>query len=294
MINFYLPDFYYLFPTNMTLISCFNDRPEVLIRSDITIKAIYGCFPNQIWNGGRAITGTPADIDNIINTIKVFNDINIPIRFTYTNGLLEEKHLKDVHCNFVTECANNGMNEILINSPLLEEYLREKYPNFKYISSATKCLRDVNKINELIDSDKYYLVLGDYRDNFDFEFLRKINKKDKFEILIDPWCSPNCAMREQHYKVLNQMQLGFSKEEQDEYPNCEWETSNWQRIQNTNHIIKQEDLQKYIDMGFTNFKLEGRGVHPMNVIDSYIYYFIKPEYKDEIRNLLVRVQFPRL
>lgn len=289
MINFYLPDFYYFYPINSTIINILYAEPEKF-NPDIKIGALYGCFPNQIWNGGRAVTGISADIDNIINTIRVINDLEVPVRFTYTNSLLTEEHLEDKHCNFVTECANNGMNEILVNSPLLEDYLREKYPNFKYISSATRCIRDINKLNELIDNGKYYLVLGDYRDNFNFDFLEKINQKDKVEILIDPWCDPDCKIREYHYKVLNQIQLGI---ESDEYPKCEWEGASWQEIQKAGHIIKVEDLYtKYVDMGFKHFKLEGRNMHPMHVIDSYVYYLVKPEYRDEIRNILVREQYP--
>lgn len=288
MINFYLPDFYYIYPINICLINLLKNEPEKFY-PNIKIAAIYGCFPNQIWNGGRAVIGVSADIDNIIATIRNINDLGIPIRFTYTNSLLTEEHLSNTYCNFVTECANNGMNEILVNSLLLEEYLREKFPNFKYISSATRCIRDVNELNKLIDSKKYYLVLGDYRDNFNFDFLSKIKQKDKLEILIDPWCDPNCKIREYHYKVLNQMQLGIK---QDEYSLCKWETASWQEVFNAGHVIKIEDLyNKYVDMGFNNFKLEGRNLHPINIIDSYVYYLVKPEYRDEIRNRLVREQY---
>lgn len=288
MINFYLPDFYYLFPTNIGILNRLLNEPEKFY-PNIKVGAIYGCFPSQIWNGGRAVTGTAADVNNIINTIKLINDFGIPVRFTYTNSLLTEEHLSDKHCNFITECANNGMNEILVNSPILEKYLRENFPNFKYISSATRCLRDIDKINELIDSNKYYLVLGDYRDNFDFDFLNKIEKKDKLEILIDPWCDPNCKIREYHYKVLNQVQLDIP---QDEYPKCEWESASWNKVLKAGHVIKVEDLYtKYVDMGFRHFKLEGRNLHPMNVIDSYVYYLVKPEYRDEIRSQLVMEQF---
>ncbi len=288
MINFYLPDFYILYPINVALIDFLRNQPEKFY-PDINIGAIYGCFPNQIWNGGRVVLGMPADIENIINTIDAINKLSVPVRFTYTNGLIEKRHLDNRHCNFITEVAHNGMNEILVNSPLLEEYLRKNYPNYKYISSATRCIRDIDKLNELIDSDKYSLVLGDYRDNFNFDFLNKIHKKDKVEILIDPCCDLSCTKREYHYKVLNQIQLGM---EPDKYPECPWESANWFNMLKSNNIIKVEDLYtRYVDMGFKHFKLEGRNTHPMNVIDSYVYYLVKPEYKDEIRNILVQTQY---
>jgi hypothetical protein len=36
-------------------------------------------------------------------------------------------------------------------------------------------------------------------------------------------------------------------------------------------------------MGFENFKIEGRATHQSSVIESYVYYMVKPEYRDEIR-----------
>ena len=43
-------------------------------------------------------------------------------------------------------------------------------------------------------------------------------------------------------------------------------------------------------MGFSNFKIEGRNINPVDVIDSYVYYLIKPEYTDMVRNILLKAQ----
>lgn len=36
-------------------------------------------------------------------------------------------------------------------------------------------------------------------------------------------------------------------------------------------------------MGFNNFKIEGRVLSKPNVIESYVYYLVKPEYRDRVR-----------
>ena len=36
-------------------------------------------------------------------------------------------------------------------------------------------------------------------------------------------------------------------------------------------------------MGFCNFKIEGRVLHSANVIESYVYYMVKPEHRDRVR-----------
>ena len=166
-MKFYLPDFYYKYNLNTIIIDLLKKHPEYFY-DNIEIGAIYGCFPGMIWNGGRLYTGF-TDYDNIKGTIEAFNSRNIPIRFTCTNSLLEEKHNYDTYCNLVMDLANNGMNEILVNSPILEDYLRKTYPNYKYILSTTRCERDINKINQY--TNEYHLVVTDYRDNDNFEFL---------------------------------------------------------------------------------------------------------------------------
>jgi collagenase-like PrtC family protease len=284
MITFYLPDFYYFYKMNRALIEMIRRNPEYF-KYDLNIGAVYGCFPNQIWNGGRAVVDNYASTNNIEETIRAYNETGTPVRFTYTNCLLEKEHLDDKTCNFITDVANNGMNEILVNSPILEEYLRKKYPNFKYISSATRCIRDVNKLNEMTKGDDYYLVLGDYRDNFDFDFLSKIEDKDKIEILINPYCKQDCKIRDLHYKVLSQIQLNIPE---DRIIDCPCEHLNWYDLIKSPNIIKDEDLQKYIDMGFSHFKIEGRNMSFVNVIDSYVYYLVKPEYVDMVRNILLQ------
>ena len=284
MITYYLPDFYYFYSINMCLVDLLSQHPEFFAH-DIRIGAIYGCFPNQIWNGGRRVIGQDVGINEIKNIIKSFNDIGIPIRFTYTNALLTEEHLDDVQCNLITEIANNGMNEILVNSPLLEDYLRNKFPNFKYILSTTKCIRDIDELNKLIKSNKYYLVLTDQRDNFDFDFLNKIEDKSKVEILINTYCSKDCPKRLEHYKIMSAKQLGLSNEIVD----CPFVERNFAEMVESDDIIKIENLQKYIDMGFIHYKIEGRNFHFINVIDSYIYYLIKPEYQNKVRENILRV-----
>ena len=58
---------------------------------------------------------------------------------------------------------------------------------------------------------------------------------------------------------------------------------NFYQIQKFSTFVGNEQIQKYLEMGFSNFKIEGRMVHPANVIESYVYYMAKPEYRDIVR-----------
>ena len=145
-MKFYLPDFFFKFDLNILITQLWQEHPEYF-HDGLEIGAIYGSFPGAIWNGGRLMCGGTV-IQNIENIINQFNELDMPIRFTFTNSLLQKEHLNDTYCNLIMESANNGMNEVIVNSPILEDYLRNKYPNFKYILSTTRCERNIDTINE--------------------------------------------------------------------------------------------------------------------------------------------------
>ena len=57
----------------------------------------------------------------------------------------------------------------------------------------------------------------------------------------------------------------------------------YQTIDSPLHISPDAIYGKYAPMGFENFKIEGRSVPDVNVLENYIYYMVKPEFKDEVR-----------
>ena len=55
-----------------------------------------------------------------------------------------------------------------------------------------------------------------------------------------------------------------------------------------NHITPDEIWNKYVPMGFTQFKIEGRTFDLFNLLEHYLYYMAKPERKDEARLSFLR------
>ena len=96
--------------------------------------------------------------------LRQFNGRGIPCRFTFTNPLITEEHLNDKFCNDVMRMADNGLNEVIVNSPILEEYIREKYPSYKITSSTCKQIEDFDALSAELDKD-YSLVVLDYNWN---------------------------------------------------------------------------------------------------------------------------------
>lgn len=275
---FHLPGAFLHFKIYDMLFKIIEENVDVL-KENVKIGSVYDS-PGCIWNGGRVITGITAT-EELYATL---NAIHAPIRFTFTNCLLEEKHLQDSYCNLLLEIFNNGNNEIICNSKILEEYIRNKYKNnYKYISSTTKRLIDKNKQLAEINKDNYHLVVLDYDYNQDFDFLNNIKNKEKCEILCNPVCKPNCPFRQEHYKIISQDQLNYAI---TNYFQCPFGDSGkwfWQ-IKNRKNIITPKKINDiYLPMGFKNFKLEGRTTHSLDLIEILIFYLIKEEFALEVR-----------
>ncbi len=280
-IYWHLPGFSCFRDLNYTVIELMKEFPNSF-NDNYRVGSVYGTFPGAIWNGGRTILGF-CPKNEIERTIKMFNSKHIPVRFTWTNPLIEEKHLNDTFCNLIMRLADNGENQVLVNTEVLENYLRKEYPNFKFISSTTKRITDPEKLHEELEKD-YFMVVLDYDMNHNIEVLESLKPvAERVEILVDEICFPQCPKRAEHYRDEALKQLEFEIAKPFPCPNRQ-EKRNFEDCKNKPAFISKEQMKEYIDMGFRNFKLVGRGLPQALVLDSYLYYLVKDGEEEFIRN----------
>ena len=125
--RFHLPNFSAYYKFNLCFAELLAQRPQ-FFREGVEIASIYGVFPPSLWNGGRTEGGV-CDKRFIKGVIQAFNERGIPLRFTFTNPMIEKKHLSDDFCNMVMHYADNGMNEVIVFSPLLVNAYSAKLKN---------------------------------------------------------------------------------------------------------------------------------------------------------------------
>lgn len=279
-VYWHLPGLCYFRLLNQLIINLMKDYPDKF-RDGYQIGSVYGTIPGAIWNGGRAVFGI-LDRESIARIIKVYNDKGIPARFTWTNALLEERHLYDTYCNLIMKLGDNSMNQVLVNRPVLEQYIRREYPSYALISSTTK--RMVDKELILQELKKHYkLVVLDYDLNRDEETLAMIAPyTDKIEILVDEICYPNCPKRAEHYRDESRMQLAYTMRSDFKCTNKSTKPS-FAECRKRPGFISNEEIGRYIERGFVNFKLVGRGLPMEFVRDSYLYFLVKEESREFVR-----------
>lgn len=279
-IYWHLPGLCYFRLLNHALFNLMQQYPDKF-REGYKIGSVYGTFPGAVWNGGRSVFGISPRSD-VEKVVKSYNDRGIPARFTWTNSLLEEKHVYDTYCNMIMQVADNGMNQVLVNRECLEEYLRKEYPNYKVISSTTKRMTDLEGLKEELQKD-YYLVVLDYDLNHDEKVLSELQPyADRIEILVNEICYPNCPKRAEHYRDESRAQLEYDILSKFQCPNKATPRV-FEECKKRPAFISNEQIGEYIEKGYVNFKIVGRGLPLEFVKDSYLYFLVKDEEREFIR-----------
>jgi collagenase-like PrtC family protease len=288
-IGFHLPGIIKSYPVILAVDHFMKKNPDHF-REGVYVASVYGTYPTSVWNGGRFIQGL-TDEKTIRLTLESLNNMGIPVRFTYTNPLITEEQLDDRFCNRVLQMADNGVNEVIVNSPILEDYIRKNYPNYKITSSTCKQLENADDLNSELDKD-YNLVVLDYNLNKDFEILKNIKKKEKCELLVDACCVPHCPRRGEHYRQIGSEHIRYWNDQRNhvakivnyqEFP-CQYMCNSiYNTLDYETRILPDEVYDTYVPMGFKQFKIEGRYANNAIIIDKIAQYMAKPEHRDQVR-----------
>ena len=249
------------------------------------IGSIYGAPVDCIWGGGR-VSNCDYDTEAVIELMEKYK---ISARLTFSNSQLQEEHLSDLKCNALCEKferREKPCNGIIVHSELLLKYLKETYPDYEYISSTTKVITDFSEFVEEINREEFQYVVPDFRLNKRFEQLQTLSQiqKDKVEFLCNECCSFSCRDRKRCYEAVSLKNLG---ENGEEFHCITAESEGGYRfskaMKNPGFISVEEIQTRYVPMGFSNFKIEGRGLGSAVVLEFLLYYMTKPEYQLIVR-----------
>lgn len=248
------------------------------------IGSIYGAPPDCIWGGGR-VSLEDHDAGEVLALLQEYG---ISARLTFSNSLLREDHLSDRKCNELCALfAENAEpeNGVIVHSDLLLQYLKSYYPELYPVSSTTKVLTDFEALKKELDRDDFRYVVPDFRLNKAYEKLNKLteSQKDKVEFLCNECCCFGCKDRKECYEAVSRRNLGEEPDFRCTSPGAE-EGYRFSKAMKNPGFISVGDIQKiYLPMGFSNYKIEGRGLGSALVLEFLLYYMTKPEYQLQVR-----------
>lgn len=281
MIKFNLPGLYEHFKLNSLIINLYNEKREIFY-DNISIGSVFGNFPFCIWDGGRNFMFyEQATKEKIQEVCGFYAQNNVAPRLVFTNPIIQESDLDDRYGNIVLSTVEQYKGEVVINSDLMKNYIQANYPKLKLVSSTTKRLVNPEKALEEIQNKEFYQICLDYDLNKNLNFLNTIpfEYRHKIEFLSNAICPPHCPFRKQHYSETGLSHLTYLKHKYTVTPYCGiTDGINHPNKLGQGNNLSLEDIQKYNEMGYQYFKLEGRTLRSGSIIGNYLYYLIKPEW----------------
>ena len=285
-ISYHLPGLFEFYDLYKVFLPLFREHKEYFY-DWCDIGSIYGAPLDCIWGGGRVELGNQDPLE----VLELTNKHNISARLTLSNSLLNEEHLKDRKCNLLCECFTNSAiaNGAIVHSDLLVKHLKDNFPDLYLISSTTKVITHFEELLREINREDFKYVVPDFRLNKDFGNLDLLTQaqKDKVEFLINECCYFGCQERKKCYENVSQKNLGMDVPDHV----CHAPESNsgymFSKAMKNPGFIGLDDIKNtYLPKGFSNYKIEGRGLGSALLLEFILYYMVKPEYHINVREML--------
>jgi hypothetical protein len=249
------------------------------------IGSVYGAPSDCIWGGGRVEEG----YEDLCKVLELMEKYEISARLTFSNSLIREEHLEDRRCNALCSLFENRLkkqNGVIIHSDLLLNHIKRNYPGLYFVSSTTKVLTDFSQFMGEVNRDEFLYVVPDFRLNKAFDKWKTLSQsqKDKVEFLCNECCWFGCRDRKSCYETVSRKNLGEDcPEHHCAAPDASYGYRFSKAMENPGFISVEELKNAYLLMGFSNFKIEGRGLGSALILEFLLYYMTKPEYHIHVR-----------
>ena len=280
---YHLPGLFEFYELYRVFLPLFREHREWFYE-ECGIGSIYGAPSDCIWGGGRVESGERSSRE----VLALLEEYGVSARLTFSNSLLEEKHLADARCNALCALFEKSRvpNGVIVHSELLTAYLQKHYPGLYLVSSTTKVLTDFEQLREEVSREEFRYVVPDFRLNKAFAQLNTLTdaQKDKVEFLCNECCWFGCKDRKKCYEAVSRKNLGLDGPEHHcTAPGAQNGYRFSAAIKNPGFISTEAIWNTYLPMGFSNFKVEGRGLGSALVLEFLLYYLTRPEYQIHVR-----------
>ena len=284
---YHLPGLFEFFELYELFLPLFREHREYFY-DWCDIGSIYGAPADCLWGGGRVGSG---DRDPRA-VLAMTREYGMSARLTFSNSLLREEHLSDQKCNALCRlfAEDNGpRNGVIVHSELLLDYLKRTCPGLYFVSSTTKVLTDFRQFETEAARDEFRYIVPDFRLNRAFDRLDVLPAplREKVEFLCNECCFFGCADRRACYEAVSRKNLGEDAPEHRCAAPDAGEGYRFSKAMENPAFIGIGDIQNiYLPMGFSNFKIEGRGLGSALVLEFLLYYMTKPEHQLRVREAI--------
>ena len=270
---YHLPGLFEFYELYRVFLPLFREHREYFYEW-CDIGSVYGAPSDCIWGGGRTSFGNhdPREV------LALTQEYGISARLTFSNSLLRKEHLLDKKCNDLCRMFASNLrvpNGVIIYSDLLLDHIKTNYPGLYFVSSTTKVLTEFEKFLDEVKRDEFLYIVPDFRLNKAFDKWNTLtcSQKDRVEFLCNECCYFGCVDRKRCYETVSRKNLGENCPDfRCASPDAE-EGYRFSKAMINPGFIGIDDIKSsYLKMGFSNFKIEGRGLGSALILEFLLYY----------------------
>jgi hypothetical protein len=204
------------------------------------IDSLFGFLEFCPLYGGRTFNGRQLSEPDVINLY----DNGIGVRIPLTNHFVSEGEYDS--CRAFLEKYHRKGNSVIITEDILAGWIRRDYPQYGVEASVIKDIDSQEKITGALEL--YDTVILPMRLCVDFDFLSRLEPKNKITLFANAGCAFNCPAKI-CYKKISRMNK-FDGTSQENSKGC-----SKSRVPRPELGMVDFDIPKLISLGFTRFKL---------------------------------------
>lgn len=224
------------------------------------------------WNCGRVLKHLIREVEEIRVAGLAYEARGVAVDLTFSNFALGPEDMKDVTGNTLMEFFRRhnptGKNAVIMASDALYEHVKRNFPELRTVSSILKVTMEKGRGKRdyyLRLADKYDKVMIHPDDVTRWDLLESLEDKSKYELIVNEYCMKNCPIRHLHYTSLSETAADFFGYDSSAFDaklagnGC----SNLNALLTSDRFgvvaMAQEEMRRAYEMGFRQFKLQGRG-----------------------------------
>jgi len=200
------------------------------------IDSLFGFVERSTLYGGRAFTRRELSDRDVTQ----LNRAGIGVRLPLTNHYVE-RHEYEQNRRLLGRMNRPG-NSVIVTNDDLARWIRQDFPAYRIDASVIKNIKTHQKIDDALKL--YDSIVLPMRLNEDFEFLEKIDAKDRITLFANAGCALTCPSKLCYVSV--------SRKNKGE--DTEFQCSQMFKKRELEGMV-DFPLQQYIDLGFHRFKL---------------------------------------
>ena len=189
-----------------------------------------------------------------------------------------------------------GVDTLTVSNLFFLRLIKKRYPHFGVRVSAHRETDNPRKARFWEDNGADCIVISEttiHRELAVLEAMRRAVKVD-LSLIVNNWCRQDCAIASNHAVLLS----NASRSDAQHFPldYCSVYCNAYRLEEPVNYLranwIRPEDIQRYVDMGYTNFKIVERNT-PTELLALRVRAYARRRYDGNLLDLVQNYAYPR-